>query len=208
MQIRFGKLKADAESPNKKTDEKLKRTSYARNQKYQNITSKLKRKRKRMETIKEKKDSKYLIKWENSPKEENTWELRSAIPLDIIKTYERDLLLKRGNGKLKEIKNDPTEYRSKDKHRNIPLERNIPELKKVKKFISNAQTENNLKVKPVKSTKKGNENSHIQDGDKSEESVHKKDDLYIIESLVKKRGSQYLVKCYNYSEDHNTWEPK
>ena len=158
-----------------------------------------------MEAIIEKKDSKYLVKWENSPQEENTWEPRSAIPLDIIKKYERDLLVKGEKGKLTEIKKDHTEYRSKDKHRQMPLEENIPELKTIKKSISKAQTENNVKVKPVKSTK--SDNFHKKDGDKSNKSIPEQGDLYTIESLVKKKGSKYLVKWENYSDDQNTWEP-
>jgi hypothetical protein len=210
-----GKLKSDA---NNKTDEKLKRTSYARShnvkqsvkgtEKDEIAISKLKPKRKRMEAVLEKKDSKYLVKWENSPKEENTWELRSAIPLDIIKTYERDLLLKRGKGKFNEIKNDHTDYRNKDKHRQMSLEGKIPELKKVQTCLANAQTEIGVKVKQVKSTNNGNENSDIEDGNKNKESIPEQDDLYMIESLVRKKGSKYFVKWENYAEDQNTWEPR
>ena len=38
----------------------------------------------------EKKGSKYLVKWENYPEEQNTWEPRSAIPKEIIEKYEMD----------------------------------------------------------------------------------------------------------------------
>ena len=34
------------------------------------------------------------------------------------------------------------------------------------------------------------------------------EDVYNIESLVKKKGSKYLVKWENYPSDQNTWEPK
>ena len=33
-------------------------------------------------------------------------------------------------------------------------------------------------------------------------------DIYIIESLVEKKGSKYLVKWENWPPESNTWEPK
>ena len=44
--------------------------------------------------------------------------------------------------------------------------------------------------------------------EKKMKSAPKKDDVYNIESLVEKKGSKYLVKCENYPEDQNTWEPR
>jgi len=35
-----------------------------------------------------------------------------------------------------------------------------------------------------------------------------KEDVYIIESLLEKKGSKFLVKWENYSKDESTWEPK
>ena len=34
------------------------------------------------------------------------------------------------------------------------------------------------------------------------------DDIYIIESLIEKKGSQFLVKWENYPDEENTWEPR
>ena len=34
------------------------------------------------------------------------------------------------------------------------------------------------------------------------------DDVYNIEALVEKKGSQYLVLWENYPTDQNTWEPR
>ena len=36
----------------------------------------------------------------------------------------------------------------------------------------------------------------------------KKDKVYIIESLLKKDGSMFLVKWENYSASWNSWEPR
>ena len=43
---------------------------------------------------------------------------------------------------------------------------------------------------------------------KTNKSGTKKDEVYIIESLLKKEGSMYLVKWENYSHRWNSWEPK
>jgi len=44
-----------------------------------------------IEALVDKKGSKYLVKWENFPHEQNTWEPKSAIPPFIIKYYEQNL---------------------------------------------------------------------------------------------------------------------
>jgi len=44
-----------------------------------------------IEALVKKKDDKYLVKWENYPSSQNTWEPKSAIPKFIIKFYEQDL---------------------------------------------------------------------------------------------------------------------
>merc|ERR1712218_157606 len=44
-----------------------------------------------VEALIEKKGSKYLVKWENFPDDQNTWEPKSSIPDFILKFYEEDL---------------------------------------------------------------------------------------------------------------------
>jgi len=44
-----------------------------------------------IESLKEKKGSQFLVKWENYPDEENTWEPRSSIPDYVLQFYEEDL---------------------------------------------------------------------------------------------------------------------
>jgi len=44
-----------------------------------------------IEALTEKKGSKYLVKWENFPEDQNTWEPKSSIPDYILKFYEEDL---------------------------------------------------------------------------------------------------------------------
>jgi len=43
-----------------------------------------------IESLKEKSGNKFLVKWENYPEEENTWEPRSSIPDYILQFYEED----------------------------------------------------------------------------------------------------------------------
>jgi len=45
-----------------------------------------------IESLKEKKGNKFLVKWENFPDEESTWEPKSSIPDYILQFYEADLL--------------------------------------------------------------------------------------------------------------------
>lgn len=44
-----------------------------------------------VEALMEKKGSKYLVKWENWPADQNTWEPKSSIPAFIVEFYEADL---------------------------------------------------------------------------------------------------------------------
>merc|ERR1712060_477952 len=43
-----------------------------------------------IESLKEKKGNKFLVKWENFPDEESTWEPKSSIPEYILEFYETD----------------------------------------------------------------------------------------------------------------------
>ena len=44
-----------------------------------------------IEALMQKKGDKYLVKWENYPPSQNTWEPKSSIPKFIVKFYEQDL---------------------------------------------------------------------------------------------------------------------
>ena len=43
---------------------------------------------------------------------------------------------------------------------------------------------------------------------KKNKPVATQEEMFIIESLLKKKGSTYLVKWENYNEDWNSWEPR
>jgi len=44
-----------------------------------------------IESLREKSGNKFLVKWENYPEDENTWEPKSSIPDYILQFYEEDL---------------------------------------------------------------------------------------------------------------------
>ena len=54
-----------------------------------------------IEALVQKKGSKYLVKWQNYPKDQSTWEPKSSIPEDIIKEFEKDLMTKKVSTKEK-----------------------------------------------------------------------------------------------------------
>ena len=43
---------------------------------------------------------------------------------------------------------------------------------------------------------------------KKKEPCKKASPMYMIEALLEKKGSQYLVKWEDYDKTHNSWEPE
>ena len=52
--------------------------------------------------------------------------------------------------------------------------------------------------------KSASENKEVKDKPREEPP----EKIYIIESLLKKNGSKFLVKWENYPKDYNSWEPR
>ena len=98
---------------------------------------------------------------------------------------------------LREVKNEivNTMWKShkSDKRKNENQSVNVSEKASVKKGKNKAIE--NIKCGKVEEIKD-------QVEDESE------DDVYIIESLIEKKGNQFLVKWENYPEVENTWEPR
>ena len=53
-----------------------------------------------------------------------------------------------------------------------------------------------------------NQNNEKNEGRKKKTSSSKQEDVFNIEALIEKKGSKYLVKWENYTDDQNTWEPR
>eukprot|EP00092_Neocalanus_flemingeri_P029705 GFUD01032252.1.p1 GENE.GFUD01032252.1~~GFUD01032252.1.p1 ORF type:complete len:727 (+),score=284.09 GFUD01032252.1:67-2247(+) len=237
-----------------------------------------------VEALVEKKGSKYLVKWENYPADQNTWEPKSSIPDFIVKYYEADLT-RLGNpapSNLKEVeeaedveeveevkeveeieedefvvekilekrigKKGKTEYLIKWKNydseedntwepvNNIDgykslvdaFEDDLIASTKVQSEVqkvngeaektsevekpaeikpANGEVEKPAEIKPanVEVLKKKKEPKPTK---KEKKPVPVQEDVYIIESLIKKHGSKYFVKWENFPSDQNTWEPK
>jgi len=239
-----------------------------------------------IEALVEKKGSKYLVKWENYPSEQNTWEPKSFIPEYILSYYEADLsrlgslapnadqaeedeeefvvekildkrLGKKGkveyyikwlnyednkdNNTWEPVKNiiggnkemvdafeeellaktKEVEVQNKDqttaddvKERDVepPKEKEPPSSESllaveepVSKKAAVEQPVSKRNSAPLKPAKKQKDPKPAK---KEKKPSKVQEDIYIIESLVEKNGSKYLVKWENYSSDQNTWEPK
>jgi hypothetical protein len=128
----------------------------------------------------------YLIKWKNYDKpEDNTWE-----PVNNIDAYKTLIEAYENNFSDVLIQDKKLDERNK-------LKNQIEEL-------------NNSKAKKASETKSGKVyvKKKTKEEPKAKQTSQDKEDIYIIESLFKKKGSKYFVKWDNYSDEFNTWEPK
>ena len=123
----------------------------------------------------------YLVKWKNYNKpEDNTWEPANNIDgyKDIIQAFEKTLT--------------DEKFDKSDKNKNLKRNENTSTKKGGGKVDKKGKSE----------AAGGKEKQRPKKENKTE-----KEDVYIIESLVKKKGSTYFVKWENYSDELNTWEP-
>jgi len=220
-----------------------------------------------VEALMEKKGSKYLVKWENWPADQNTWEPKSSIPAFIVEFYEADLtrlgkpapseqvvvaedyedfedidedefivenILDKRSGK-----KGKTEYLIKWKNYDDndenntwePINNIIEGYKSLidafeEKQIADANEQNSKLSSPttknIEATEELKEEfepkpakvevpkkkKEPKPAKKAKKPAPVEEDVYIIESLIEKKGSKYLVKWENWPSDQNTWEPK
>merc|ERR1711892_785381 len=108
--------------------------------------------------------------------------------------------------KTQETKNAVAESRIRKPSRKI-IEQQLQEDDTQKAPMEKSKQQNKM----AKLTTKGLKEPIKQVGKstkKTKKAAMKKEDVYNIESLVKKNGAKYLVKWENYPADQNTWEPK
>ena len=117
----------------------------------------------------------------------------------------------------KEIKKQAVEIPKKDLNRNPnKSEKQESKLKSEKKLAEPMQKKRDATKNISKETIKKYKEPSLKTSEISQKNKTKSmqktnkgaNDVYNIESLVKKQGSKYLVKWENYPADQNTWEPK
>ena len=125
--------------------------------------------------------SEYSVKWKNYNKpEDNTWEPANNIDgyKDLIQDFEKSLT--------------DDKFNKSDNNKDVKRKEKTSTKKDGGKFDKGG--------KPEKGGGKAKQKS-------KRENKTAKGDVYIIESLIKKKGSKYFVKWENYSDELNTWEP-
>ena len=152
----------------------------------------IKPRRKKMKKILERRDSKYLVEWENCSKEETSWELRSAIPSNILDSFDKHGVDKSKQDKnRKELEHEENDDQHTVQWNNLPQNESCGSLKSMN--IHNEEKKLLTMQKGIRA---------------QEEDVPKQDNLYLIERLLKKKGSKYQVKWKGFPEEQSTWEPK
>ena len=172
----------------------------------------------------------YLIKWKNFDKpEDDTWEPAENIEgyKDLIDDYEKKVLdeekiqrqdkekaeaekLKIDSKKnnMEGTKSDKTKVQQPIKKiiaakpQKVDVPKKKEENKPIKKVVEKTTESMETKVDVMKNKE------NVKSNKKAKKPAQVQEDIYNIESLVKKNGSKYLVKWENYPSDQNTWEPK
>merc|ERR1712013_555767 len=147
-----------------------------------------------IEALIAKKDGEYLVKWENYPDSENTWEPASCIPDTIIEYYQRD------SDRLGQpLPKDFTRFEYdaiEDEDGEVwEPEENIKE---------NYYKEKEKKLKKRNTKHKRRRTLPIEDFKPKPRDVTKRR----IECLMARNNQKYLVKWENLPDDENTWEHK
>jgi len=123
----------------------------------------------------------YLIKWKNYDKpEDNTWEPMSNLGgfTELIEKFESKIAVK-------EIDEE--------------------QVSKPADITNGFQENKEVSIDDKKNSKKKSNKTEKKKCKKEIKSLE--EETYNIESLVKKKGSKYLVKWENFDEKFNTWEP-
>jgi len=136
----------------------------------------------------------YLVKWKgHNNAKENTWEPVQNIGQyqHLIDAFEKQLMMNKVN-------QENTARRESRKRSSV-------DISSIDLVVHSKESKerNDFKIKTPEK-KKIKEKNKV----KKLKKELKEEEVYIIESLMKKNGSRYLVKWENYSEEHNTWEPR
>merc|ERR1712012_75647 len=179
-----------------------------------------------IESILKKRGSHYLVKWKDYPKEQSTWEPQSNIPKDIINNFEMITSNPFSDDDTSPAYMEPDfnqQQKIHEKKRTLGFNKSNIHGKRSKYF--NGKVKKRIELIPIKQNFRGDDkiidknirsktnekksslgNRHAQTMPK--EVISKTKEVYLVEKLLDKKGSKYLVKWKDYSNDQNTWEPK
>ena len=139
----------------------------------------------------------YLIKWKNFDlPEDNTWE-----PVDNIENYKHLIDVYEKKSLLILVKRNVEEKIQKQEKQNIEAEKQkvnpVNSEQKGQQVLKKKKEEAKPIPEPIQvDVKKKKEK--VKSNKKEKKPAHVQEDTYIIESLIKKNGSKYLVKWENY----------
>ena len=144
----------------------------------------------------------YLVKWKGSHnRKDKTWEPVQNIGQyqHLIDAFEKNLMKSKKEQDITEkVENlEAIKRESQGKTENKEVDNNAS--------MKEAKSDNTQQAQKTNTQKKKKEvNKNMEDKNETDPV----EEVYIIESLLKKNGSKFLVKWENYSDEYNSWEPK
>jgi len=148
--------------------------------------------------------NKYLIKWENFPSSQNTWEPRSSIPKFVLEFYEKD-----PNLLGKPAPSEPEEESQTDDEEEYEVEKVLKKRtrKGKKEYFVKWKNYDETTWEPMENLQNAINLIEMFDNDLDKEMPEHEE--YEVEKVLKKRTrkgkKEYFVKWKNY--DETTWEP-
>jgi len=148
----------------------------------------------------------YLVKWRGYERAtDNTWEPVQNLGQyqHLIDAFERNLMESKREKDITEkvVELETRKRESQGKQNVAEFEKDMKPLQK----MNSKEGKNRLNDSKSKGLK---ENRDKQKVEQEKKQTMENDEIFIIESLLKKNGSKYLVKWENYSEEYNSWEPR
>ena len=92
--------------------------------------------------------------------------------------------------------------------RNPKIERKPETVVETTKIKSKRERKETPKIKEYKSALTEIKKTETKPRVKKHKSDTPQEEMFIVESLLEKKGSSFLVKWENYNEDWNSWEPR
>ena len=142
----------------------------------------------------------YLVKWKGYDNaKDNTWEPVQNIGQyqNLIDAFEKNLM----ESRMEEDITNKVEKLERKKRESQGKTAPITPEKLHNGTLTNESKSHSRKQEDYMSASKNKE-------EKANQREEPPEKIYIIESLLKKNGSKFLVKWENYPKDYNSWEPR